>query len=384
MLPHRALIALLACGSIAAQDLAPFDRSEPVAPGIVYRERRFYRGELGPFTMQILMIDPREPSVNLLPVRALDRAIGRERTTAMAERYGAIAAINGGFFVTRGVFLGSSAYPYALEGQVVSGGPSRAALLFCEEKKFVEDLRIATVNFQGAVRMNGESWPLRGVNQERAEGSLMLYTARMGPSTLTAGDGYEVAVNESGRVVETGASDLAIPPGGSVISGSGPAAIWLRRNVRRSKRVRVQAALRQKPETCRATDVLGAGPRLVEAGKVVAPANPRHPRTAAARKADGTLLLVTLDGRQKISIGMTLAELAEELVSMGAMEAINLDGGGSTTMVVKGRVRNSPSDGAERPVGDAVLVFSAPDRESAQRIQGSVRAREEAEKSLRR
>lgn len=384
MLSHRALIALLACGSIAAQELAPYDRSEPVAPGITYRERRFYRGELGPFTMQILAVDPREPSVNLLPVRALDRAIGRERTSAMAERYGAIAAINGGFFVTRGVFLGASAYPYLLEGKVVSGGPSRAALLFCEEKKFVEDLRIATVSFQGAVRIQSESWPLRGVNQERTEGSLVLYTELMGPSTLTSGDGYEVILDAAGKVVDTGTADSAIPPGGGVVSGSGAAAIWLRRNLRRFKRVRVEAGLRQNPETCRATDVLGAGPWLIDKGRIVAPANPRHPRTAVARKADGTLLLVTLDGRQKISIGMTLVELAEELLSLGAVDAINLDGGGSTTMVVNGRVRNSPSDGAERPVGDAVLVFSAPDRDSVQRIQGSRRAREEAEKSLRR
>jgi len=53
---------------------------------------------------------------------------------------------------------------------------------------------------------------------------------------------------------------------------------------------------------------------------------------------------------------MTLEELAGELVRLGAVEAMNLDGGGSTTMVVAGRVRNSPSDGRERPVSDALLV----------------------------
>jgi exopolysaccharide biosynthesis protein len=55
---------------------------------------------------------------------------------------------------------------------------------------------------------------------------------------------------------------------------------------------------------------------------------------------------------------MTLRELAEELISLGAFEALNLDGGGSTTIVVRGAVRNSPSDGSERPVSDAILVFS--------------------------
>lgn len=55
---------------------------------------------------------------------------------------------------------------------------------------------------------------------------------------------------------------------------------------------------------------------------------------------------------------MTLLELAQELVTLGAVEAINLDGGGSTEMVAGGRIRNSPSDRRERPVSDGILIFS--------------------------
>jgi hypothetical protein len=84
----------------------------------------------------------------------------------------------------------------------------------------------------------------------------------------------------------------------------------------------------------------------------------RHPRTAVAVTARGTLLFVTLDGRQARSKGMRLDELARELVALGATEAVNLDGGGSTTMVVNGVVRNSPADGYERAVSDALLIFS--------------------------
>jgi exopolysaccharide biosynthesis protein len=87
--------------------------------------------------------------------------------------------------------------------------------------------------------------------------------------------------------------------------------------------------------------------------------NRRHPRTAAGLRGDGTLLLVTVDGRQpELSVGMTIDELASLMRELGADTALNLDGGGSTTMVVAGKLVNSPSDaGGERPVSDALLVF---------------------------
>jgi len=118
--------------------------------------------------------------------------------------------------------------------------------------------------------------------------------------------------------------------------------------------------------------VLGGGPRIVRDGRPAGPPDPgiypsgfadaRHPRTAVGVRADGRLLLVTVDGRQpETSVGMSIGELAALLRELGAVEAINMDGGGSTTMVVKGRVVNSPSDlTGERPVGDALLVFPRP------------------------
>ena len=75
--------------------------------------------------------------------------------------------------------------------------------------------------------------------------------------------------------------------------------------------------------------------------------------------AAGELLLATVNGRQaRISIGMTLEELAELMLELGAVEAMNLDGGGSSTMVVRGIVLNAPSDGRPRPVSNAVLVWA--------------------------
>jgi exopolysaccharide biosynthesis protein len=84
----------------------------------------------------------------------------------------------------------------------------------------------------------------------------------------------------------------------------------------------------------------------------------RHPRTAVAKMKDGKFLMITVDGRQPgVSVGMSLYELADYLLSIGAVDAMNLDGGGSTTMFLDGRVVNTPSDKeGERKVSDAILV----------------------------
>jgi exopolysaccharide biosynthesis protein len=85
----------------------------------------------------------------------------------------------------------------------------------------------------------------------------------------------------------------------------------------------------------------------------------RHPRTAIGWRADGTLVLVVVDGRQpRISVGMTINELAHLMLDLGCVEAINLDGGGSSTMVIRNKIVNNPSDSTgERPVSDALLIF---------------------------
>jgi hypothetical protein len=111
-------------------------------------------------------------------------------------------------------------------------------------------------------------------------------------------------------------------------------------------------------------DVLGGNPILVWRRRVIAPHScgayfcRRHPRTGIGMTARGEVLLVTVDGRRRRrSVGMTLAGFGHVFRRLGATEAINLDGGGSTTMTIRGRVVNRPSDPqGERRVGSIVLV----------------------------
>lgn len=121
-------------------------------------------------------------------------------------------------------------------------------------------------------------------------------------------------------------------------------------------------------------DGLGAHPSLVSAGAMrLEPDRDtdfydgRHPRTALGVRADGTVLLVVVDGRTSAGVGMTLADLARHMVNLGAVDAVNLDGGGSTTLWLRDQsingVVNHPSDNGvadhrgERGVSDVLLVF---------------------------
>ncbi len=358
-----------------AASVADSSVTEQVAPGVVYRARHFTRdGSL--FAERWLEVDPRHPAVNLLPVHALDKASGKETVSAMARRYGAAAAMNGGYFVVSGPYAGTSQGVYQLNGRVLSSGANRSALVLCAEKNYRERADIGVVNFRGSLRAaDGARTVITGMNRPRRARDLVLYSDALGPSTLTGANGVEAIVSAARRVesVSDAAGNSPIPPGGWVLSASGPPAEWLRRHLKAGAAVAIDTRLERMPpfdKSCTAEDIIGAGPRLVHSGRIAVAgerfghALVRHPRTAFAVTRRGTFLFVTVDGRQPSSAGMTLPELAVELIGMGAVEAMNLDGGGSTTIVTRGEIRNSPSDGRERPVSDALLVFSVPDIDS--------------------
>lgn len=110
----------------------------------------------------------------------------------------------------------------------------------------------------------------------------------------------------------------------------------------------------------RVENVMGGGPLLVQNGKNVAPAKGefnevRHPRSMVGRDRQGGLWFVVVDGRQPQSVGASLPEAAEIMLDLGCTEAMNLDGGGSSTLNLFGLTLNHPSGGGERAIGNAIL-----------------------------
>lgn len=219
---------------------------------------------------------------------------------------------------------------------------------------------------------------LSAVNHLRAANDLTLYTPRFGASTHTDATGAEVvllgppapALHTVHTYVVAGppmaAGNAAIPANGVVLSAAGIYRTWVEKLAPGD---RIDLQITMEPPFDTAVTAITGNKLLVAGGKpALAPADAaakeRHPRSAVGYN-DDYIFLVTVDGRQPgYADGMTLSELANLLVDLGASAAINLDGGGSTTMVVgagpgnSAVVVNRPSEGRERAVANSLLVLS--------------------------
>ncbi len=361
------IAALLSALAVFGQPSPPV-QWQGVAPGVEYSH--LVRAQ--PWSIHVLRIDPSQAVLDVFHAR--DHAVGLERVSELAARRNAIAAINGGYFRTTGTFAGDSTGTLQIDGKILSEPDrGRAAVGLVRTRQGGTRLIMGHVAWRGSVKAGNTTRRLNGLNRPRGANELVLFTPEFNETTLTDGTGTEVLVRD-GRVVEirADAGSTPIPRDGFVVSATGTAAVWLR-TLATGTRVRAAVGLEPVDDLPRnpwrdAEDILGAGPKLVTAGRVditgerekIAPAfvTDRHPRSAIASLADGRVLLVVVDGRQpELSVGMSLDELARVLIELGAVDAINLDGGGSTTMVVKGKLLNHPSDPTgERPVSDAIVI----------------------------
>jgi len=348
-------------------------QTEIVAPGVEHvtiRRGDFSAGEATDrWVIHVLRLDPR--LVQLRPAVAMDEIAGAETTSSIAARYGAPAAVNGGYFRTAGTYRGEPAGLLARSGKILSEpNPGRTALAIANSGEAIR-MAVARMALTAELIVAGKSArPIAGFNRPREKDELIVFLPEFHRTTLTTPDGPE-AVVEGRRVIaiRDGEGSTAIPADGFVLSAAGAARAWALDNLKPGAKVEVRTLLRAEPPFPFEPEfIIGAGPHLLHEGKPIEGQGEvfpegfyeqRHPRTAVGIRADGSVLLVTVDGRQsKTSVGMSIPELAALMAELGCVEAVNLDGGGSTTMAVRGRVVNSPSDPAgERPVSDALLVL---------------------------
>lgn len=350
-------------------------KSEVIAPGVEHLQIiRGYKSDkeaTGPWFINMLRIDLGR--AHLKTIHAMDEAVGLETVGSMAARYGALAAVNSGYFRTTGTYRGDSVGVEVLDGKLLSEPYNARAAFGLIERNGKQELIFGHLKFVGEI-VAATKHDINGLNRPRGENELIVFTPEFHRTTLTDPGGLEIIVRR-GRVVEL--RDLkgssVIPADGLVISTSGAAREWALKNLRMGLRVRLNLNLapvetEQAGNWKQATSIVGGGPQLIKQGHIeitnaaekILPSfvSDRHPRTAIAKLKSGQILLLTVDGRQPgESIGMSLTMLADLLLEFGAIEAINLDGGGSTTMVIKNKLVNKPSDATgERPVSDAILV----------------------------
>jgi hypothetical protein len=223
-----------------------------------------------------------------------------------------------------------------------------------------------------ATAADGVSTEVTGLNRVPQPNELVLFTEELGRKT-PVDDGIETVLDASGKVLEVRDPGAPVAPGTRVLHGVGAAADWLRDHVTEGTTVKVSTTvtdLRTKkaiPLTPQ-TNIIGGAIGLVRGGRTMITASRdgmanlnmilrRHPRTLAGVTREGKLIIAVVDGRAPGStVGASFFEAAALMRWLGARDAINLDGGGSSTMVIGKKVVNHPSDGVERGVGDALLI----------------------------
>ena len=278
-----------------------------------------------------------------------------------------IAAVNGDFYTNEPQAPGDPRDVQIHQGELVSA-PAGHACFWLDSAGQPQSTNV--VSRFACVLPDGTRRSM-GLNEQRAADAVVLYTPRMGSSTRTQG-GLELLVEpigpDAGRPLRVESilsvrvngvrrsGDTPIPADGWVLSlGPGVAS----KTAGLSEGALIRLETRTSPALAGVQMAIGGGPTLVRNGRAKEWSGilMRHPRTAIGWNKDA-FFLVEVDGRQsQLSVGMTFPELAGYMLKLGCEEAMNLDGGGSATLWVRGNVMNSPSEGRERPGANSIVVL---------------------------
>ncbi len=357
------------------------------------KEKHYQTTRRGPWQVRVLTIDPAVATGSLRATYGPDLA-PTEKVSELAAYSGAMAAVNASFFT-----IGNASFP----GDPVGLGLYDGKLLSepsdgTAEVSLLVDSRTNQVSFPGKL-----SWRERVVNKRTNKG---LKVERLGhppvvPSKCAkkrnptkcrqSGDVVRLPAEFSDRTPSGRGVEVVLGRRGCVVSREKE-----RGTVLKARQTSIQATGRQtrrlmsisrarkgERKAClrssmRLRDATGqrvpTGPwmfgmngrfHLTRAGQAVVPRGDtslfaRNPRTFVGRTSAGQIRIVTIDGRQAMSVGTGLRETAAVALALDMPDSLNLDGGGSTTMVVNGSVANRPSGSGEREVGDALIWTHQP------------------------
>jgi hypothetical protein len=394
-------------GRFATQAASDQAKAEMAADGetasSVYTGWDGQRTARGPWRVNVVTIDRRRFR------GALEGSFGpdifdRETTSALSRAAGATVGVNGGYFVLdpKSGAPGDPAGIGVYDGRFLSEPiNNRPALVLRDDAKRTT---ISRFTWEGRAELDGRTLRLDGIDRVpdlirncggdstdeptsrplhditcTDDSELVVFTSEFGPTT-PSGPGREVVLDSHQVVQATQAvRGTHLPPGWTSIQGTGALAETLA-DAHVGERVRVTARLHTEGggrlPLSRHSTVVNGGPLLVRDGRefitqrrdgFMHPGEPsfdygfvikRNPRTFAGVDSRGRTLLITVDGRTADDLGLSIPEEADVAKSLGMVDAINLDGGGSTTMTLDGQVITHPSDPTgERPVGDAILIL---------------------------
>lgn len=347
-----------------------------VGPGIRYHS--VYKNSVGPFNIKILEIDIKHPKNKINTVMAKDvLGTGFEKTSSMAKRnsrsgHVVIGAVNADFF---GINEPYNPYTFLIGSMIANNeyafGRTSPRPSFAVDT--LKRLIIDDIAFQAYVKTKqGYIRAINGLNDTVRTNTLVIYNKYFGNTTKTNNQVTEVKLRRISPLVigdsikflvtakNIGIGNTSFSSNEYVLSGNGVLKTFIDTSIFVNDTITL--IFNTNPLRGQVFAMTGGGPTLVINGTIPSGLQTAvHPRTAVGFNQDSTkVFFVTVDGRQPgFSVGMSLPELANYMLSIGCWNAVNLDGGGSTTMVVRNRVVNSPSDAAgERSVANALLAIS--------------------------
>jgi hypothetical protein len=367
------VLASLVPALLAAALLAGPGHAQPTTlfPGVTYEHGVEFTPH-GPVSIRVVRGPKPVGAYRLRTVLSNEAVLGRETVSSMQKRLAPTATMVG---VNGDLWRWADGKPSGIllrDGVLVSPPNSgRSSAGFGLDGM----LDVRRVKFLGTWRGTGQRRAVNELNDAPGKNGLALFTPDYGTTTPRIPGAYAVTLSPFPPSVPN--TDLVAPvtaagpgsrvfiaPGSAVLVARGNAAAKLQAEAAVGTMLTVRVIL--QPDWATVADAIGGGPLLVRDGRPVYRANeaftisqiaPRHPRTAIGQTRDGRVLLVVVDGRQPgYSVGMTTFEMALTMVRLGAVRAMQFDGGGSSTLAFDGRVLNRPSDGRERPISTALML----------------------------
>lgn len=324
-----------------------------IAPGVVHKVHR------GAMYINVLDIDLRHANVVVKPVLAGTAFNTLDEVKDQAQKVNAIAAVNGNYFKRDGTPLGT----LVIDGEWVTGPLYDRTCMGITDDGQVLVERVTLHGDLETSNPEARSIWINNINQPRRHGChIIAYTRRWGDSVHMDYEGSLVAVDGGGRVIAKSGNYMAIPPGGFVLSDSKVSPL---NHLNVGDDVHLSWHVGPS-DWSHVVHAVSGGPVLIRDGKLFVDcqsenfrkswtSNSIHARTAVGVTADRHLLLATIEGPH------TLWDVAKFLQKLGAVDAMNLDGGGSTTMVIGGTtVTRNPSHFQRRVASSLVVLARGP------------------------
>ena len=307
-----------------------------------------------PVKVNVLEINRQvNPDIRLAPSLAGSTPHSKATIKNIASKTNAIAAINGTYFTPK---TGTPLGMLVIDNKVISGPVYNRVAMGLGEKDFV----MSRTDIIGRIITQEKNIKINNINQPRMLTSdVLIYTPEWGKMAPAVKSGHR-AIKVVNNVVVDISNLNPLPIASNSIIIDAPQATVA--NIQLGDKLAYEFSVNEKLKGYE--HVISGGPYLVKDGRVFVDVNEqkltaiggRNPRTAVGFTEDYRLIMVTIDGREESSVGITLYDLAEMMKSFGCVYAMNLDGGGSTVMYVNGKVVNSPAVKGGIQISNALTV----------------------------